>query len=231
MEIRELYKLYLSHPEISTDSRKISKGCIYFALKGEKFDGNKFAEEALAKGAIAAVVDDLNLTNKEGMIGVADVLETLQALARFHRSQLGIPVLSITGSNGKTTTKELVRDVLSQKFRVKATSGNLNNHIGVPLTILSTGIDTEFLIVEMGANHQGEIASYCEYVNPDYGLITNIGSAHLEGFGGAEGVVKGKTELYADLIDLGGKVFVNRDNDLLWQKIVFFGFEPEAIIT
>ncbi len=219
MEIRELYKLYLCHPEISTDSRKISKGCIYFALRGEKFDGNKFAKEALAKGAIAAVVDDLNLTNKEGMIGVADVLETLQALARFHRSQLGIPVLSITGSNGKTTTKELVRDVLSQKFRVKATSGNLNNHIGVPLTILSTGIDTEFLIVEMGANHQGEIAALCDMADPDYVMITNIGKAHLEGFGGVEGIKKGKSEMYRYAAAHNKKIFLNTDDAVLSSLI------------
>ncbi len=236
IRIEELYELYLKANGVTTDTRNIGEGSIFFALKGERFDANQFADEALTKGAAYAVVDgsmpeDWQRKWGSRLIQVKDVLLTLQRLAGYHRHQLECPVLAITGSNGKTTTKELVAAVLSKKFETYATKGNLNNHIGIPLTLLAIKGDVEFAVIEMGANHQGEIASYCEYVNPDYGLITNIGSAHLEGFGGPEGVVKGKTELYADLIDLGGKVFVNRDNDLLWQKVVFFGFEPEAIIT
>ncbi|MFN8286972.1 MAG: UDP-N-acetylmuramoyl-tripeptide--D-alanyl-D-alanine ligase [Chitinophagales bacterium] len=236
IRIEELYELYVNSTGVTTDTRSINEGCIFFALKGEKFDANQFADEALTKGAGYAVVDGVMpeaWIQKWGsrLVHVKNVLLTLQRLAGYHRHQLECPVLAITGSNGKTTTKELVAAVMAKKFQTYATRGNLNNHIGIPLTLLSIKNDVEFAVIEMGANHQGEIASYCEYVNADFGLITNIGSAHLEGFGGPEGVVKGKTELYDDLMDRGGKVFVNRDSDLLWQKILFFGFSPDDVIT
>lgn len=223
MQIQNLYQLYLTSSGVTTDTRNIPVGSIFFALKGEKFDANKFAAEALEKGAAYAVVDAVMADDWKAkwgaqLIEVKDVLLTLQRLAGYHRLQLECPVLAITGSNGKTTTKELVAGVLSKKFRTYATKGNLNNHIGIPLTLLAIMGDVEFAVVEMGANHQGEIASYCEYVNPDFGIITNIGSAHLEGFGGIEGVLKGKTELYLDIAERDGKVFVNRDSEVLWRK-------------
>lgn len=212
MEINELYKLYMQSFEVSTDTRKIEKGCMFFALKGENFNGNKFANEALEKGASVAVVDEKEYASSEDIILVGDVLSTLQQLATYHRLQLGIPILALTGSNGKTTTKELFNAVLSKKFRTSATKGNLNNHIGVPLTLLSMNPDTEFGIVEMGANHLGEIAFLCKITQPDYGYITNFGKAHLEGFGSLEGVIKGKTELYTFLRTHGKKVFINADD-------------------
>lgn len=188
---------------------------MFFALKGENFNGNDFAAEALAKGARYAVIDDKNFAeNKEDFIVVKDVLETLQKLAIFHRNYLAIPVLAITGSNGKTTTKELLHAVLSRKFRTVATKGNLNNHIGVPLTLLSMDDQTEFGIVEMGANHQGEIEFLCSIANPDYGYITNFGKAHLEGFGSIEGVIKAKTELYKSLQERHKLIFLNLDDEV-----------------
>ncbi len=226
MQIEELYKLYLASTGITTDTRKIAKGNIFFALKGDKFNANTFAETALNKGAAYVVVDELvepKWKTKYGarFILLRNVLRTLQQLAGYHRQQLKCPVLAITGSNGKTTTKELIAAVLSKKYKTFATKGNLNNHIGVPLTLLSIkGYSAEFAVIEMGANHQGEIASYCEYTKPDYGLITNIGSAHLEGFGGIEGVLKGKTELYRDIASRNGKVFINSESETLisnWQ--------------
>jgi len=228
MQIETLYKLFLASTGVTTDTRNIGKGNIFFALKGDKFNANEFAEEALNKGAGYVVVDELgneDWKNKFGvrMILVDDVLKTLQQLAGYHRIQLKCPVIAITGSNGKTTTKELVAAVLSKKYKTYATKGNLNNHIGIPLTLLSIKSDVEFAVIEMGANHQGEIASYCEYVKPYYGLITNVGNAHLEGFGGFEGVVKGKTELYRDIAKRNGKVFVNSENEILvssWQSAV-----------
>lgn len=227
--IEELYSFYLASSGITTDTRNINQGNIFFALKGENFNANLFAEEALMKGASQVVVDEISnpeWTTKFGqqLILVDDVLKTLQQLAGHHRAQLKCPVFAITGSNGKTTTKELIATVLSKKFKTYATKGNLNNHIGIPLTLLSIKSDVEFAVIEMGANHQGEIALYCEYIKPDYGLITNVGLAHIEGFGGFEGVVKGKTELYKDIASRGGKVFVSTESEILLSKISDFGF-------
>jgi UDP-N-acetylmuramoyl-tripeptide--D-alanyl-D-alanine ligase len=220
MQIEKLHQLFTSSTGVTTDTRNIAVGNIFFALKGEKFNANEFAEQALLNGASHVVVDELakeewNALYGERIILVPSVLERLQQLAGYHRLQLKCPVLAITGSNGKTTTKELVAAVLSKKFKTYATKGNLNNHIGIPLTLLSMKNDVEFAVIEMGANHQKEIASYCEYVKPDYGLITNVGLAHIEGFGGFEGVVKGKTELYADLAKRHGKIFVSSENEIL----------------
>lgn len=221
MTIPELYKLYLQSTGVTTDTRNIQQGSIFFALKGDKFNANLFAKEALEKGAGYVVVDEIQSDSDRAnvkLIIVDDVLKTLQELSGHHRRQLECPVLAITGSNGKTTTKELIAAVLSRKYKTVATKGNLNNHIGVPLTILSTPRDAEFLIVEMGANHQKEIAGYCIYADPDYGLITNIGKAHLEGFGGIEGVIKGKTELYAHIDRKGGKLFVSSGSKILTER-------------
>lgn len=215
MDIKFLYNLYLNHRKISTDSRNITPGCLFFALRGENFNGNLFALEAIEKGAAASVTDE-DLPQSHPMIfRVDDVLQTLQQLAGYHRMQSGIKILAITGSNGKTTTKELCREVLSKKFRVFATEGNLNNHIGVPLTLLSMNSNMEVGIVEMGANHPGEIATLSEIARPDYGLITNIGKAHLEGFGGIEGVAKAKGELFSHLMENGKTIFLNKDNSYL----------------
>lgn len=207
MNIQELYAIYRQHPHISTDSRRILPDSLFFALKGTSFDGNRFAAEALEKGAVRAVVDDPSAAG-EGCILVDDVLATLQALAREHRRALAIPILAITGSNGKTTTKELVARVLSERFVLRATQGNLNNHIGVPLTLLAMDASTQFGVVEMGASACGEIALLASIAEPDYGLITNIGRAHLDGFGGPEGVRRGKGELYDYLAAHGGTAFV-----------------------
>ena len=227
LALKKLYSFYLNSSEVTTDSRSILPGSIFFALKGEKFNANLFVAEAFEKGAKYVVVDEIANNDWQEKFGanlilVDDVLKTLQQLAGFHRSKLKCLVLAITGSNGKTTSKELIAALLSKKFRTYATKRNLNNHIGIPLTLLSFKQDAEFSIIEMGANHQGEIASYCEYTLPDYGLITNVGFAHLEGFGGFEGVVKGKTELYRYIVSKGGKIFLNTDNERLiesWQKV------------
>ena len=217
-EISKLYNHYLKYPEISTDSRKVKPNTLFFALKGENFDGNKYAHDALNKGAALAIADDDSIENHDRLIRVHDTLKTLQELATCHRSQLMIPVIGITGSNGKTTTKELINAVLNQKYRTFATTGNLNNHIGVPLSILSIDDSHEMAVIEMGANHQGEIAALCKIAQPDFGIITNIGKAHLEGFGGYQGVIKAKTELYGYLKNTHGKVFVNADDELLAEK-------------
>ena len=191
----EIYKVFQeAAQQVSTDTRNLEKGSVFFALKGSNFDGNAFCRQALASGCRAVVADDSTLGGQAGVLLVEDVLKALQDLARHHRRQFNIPVLAITGSNGKTTNKELIREVLSKKYKVLATTGNLNNHIGVPLTLLSLTSEHEFAVVEMGANHQGEIRQLCAIAEPGYGLITNIGKAHLEGFGGEEGVAKGKTE-------------------------------------
>ncbi len=219
MDIKQLYQIYLNYPIVSIDTRKITKGSIFFALKGDNFDGNKYALDALELGASFAVVDDNTLGDDHRLLLVNDVLTTLQELARYHRKQLKIPVLSITGSNGKTTTKELCREVLKQKYKVKATIGNLNNHIGVPLTILDTKSDIEFLIVEMGANHQKEIDFLCGIADPDYVMITNIGKAHLEGFGGIEGVKIGKSEMYKYAFQHNKKIFINTDDKVLTELL------------
>ena len=210
-DITLLYHLFEEHPHISTDTRNIRENSIFFALKGANFDGNAFATEALRQGAAYAVVSD-PLLSGDRFIHVADTLLALQSLANHHRRQLTIPVLAITGSNGKTTTKELVTAALSVKYKVHATSGNLNNHIGVPLTLLGVTRDIEFVVCEMGANHGSEIAQLCEIAQPTHGLITNIGQAHLEGFGSVEGVKKAKGELFEYLKRHGGTAFVNTDD-------------------
>ena len=224
MQIEALYQNFLSSTGITTDTRSITGGNIFFALKGDKYNANLFVDDAFAKGARVVVADELIEESWKEKFGdnlllVDDSLKTLQALAAHHRNQLKCPVIAITGSNGKTTTKELVAAVLSKKYKTYATKGNLNNHIGIPLTLLSIKSDVELAVIEMGANHQGEIAGYCGYVRPDYGLITNVGMAHTEGFGGFEGVVKGKTELYKYIGNHHGKIFVSADNDLLLSKI------------
>ena len=213
--IEEIYQIYLNHPVISTDSRSIAQDGLFFALKGDTFNGNLFAESALQKGGAFAIIDDANLKTNPRYILVDDVLKTLQDLASFHRDHLFIPVIAVTGSNGKTTTKELISTILSKKYKTIATRSNLNNHIGVPLTLLSITPDTEIAIIEMGANHPGEIRFLCDLAKPDYGIITNIGKAHLEGFGSFEGVVKAKTELFRYLKEHRGIAFINADNPLL----------------
>ncbi len=213
MTIEEIYKLYSKHYLVDTDTRSIRKNTLFFALKGENFNGNKFAEEALNKGAYYSIVDEKKYQTNKNIILVDDVLTTLQKLATHHRNTLNIPILSLTGSNGKTTTKELINSVLSKKFNTTATKGNLNNHIGVPLTLLSMTDKTEFGIVEMGANHIKEIEFLSNIAQPNFGYITNFGKAHLEGFGSIEGVVKGKSELYEYLKSTNGKVFVNQNDE------------------
>lgn len=211
----ELYALFQKHPVISTDTRQIEPGSLFFALRGATFDGNRFAAEALARGAAYAVVDDPEAVIGERMILVKNTLQALQELAREHRQTLGIPILAITGSNGKTTTKELTSRVLAERFEVYATRGNLNNHIGVPLTLLAMNGNTEFGIVEMGASACGEITLLASIAQPNYGIITNIGCAHLEGFGGPEGVRRGKGELFDYLAENGGRAFVLSDDPTL----------------
>jgi len=213
----EIYKIFKENPLISTDTRKIAENCIFFALKGDNFNGNKFAGEALKKGAGYVVIDEKEYLISNKTILVENVLQTLKDLANLHRRKLGIPILAITGSNGKTTTKELVSAVLSQKYIVSFTEGNLNNHIGVPLTLLKMNTETEFGVVEMGANHPGEIAELCAIAEPDFGIITNIGKAHLEGFGSFEGVIKTKSELYNFIKNKNGLIFYNQDNSLLTE--------------
>ncbi len=219
MDIDDLYTLFREHPVISTDSRNLPDGCIFFALKGPNFDGNRFAAESLAQGAAYAITDDpATAAGNPRLILVKNVLECLQQLANYHRRKLRVPVIAITGTNGKTTTKELIATVLRRKYQVTATQGNLNNHIGVPVTLLGMDSKTELSIIEMGANHPGEIAALCQIAEPDYGIITNIGKAHLEGFGSFEGVVRTKSELYGFLRDNGGKCFINTDNELLVRQ-------------
>lgn len=201
--------------KVCTDTRKIEEGALFFALKGDNFDGNLFAEKAIEGGCAFAVVSDPAVAKSDRYLLVNDALKSLQDLARHHRSQFSIPVLAITGSNGKTTTKELVNSVLAKKYRTLATVGNLNNHIGVPLTLLKLDTTHEFAIIEMGANHQGEINALCEIALPGYGIVTNVGKAHLEGFGGIEGVKKGKGELYRFLEKNKGIAFVHADDPVL----------------
>ena len=215
MSVEKLYELFTKHQVISTDSRRIEPDALFFALKGDNFNGNIYAATALEAGASFAVIDEAVYNISDRYILVDDVLASLQELSRFHRLKLGIPVIAITGTNGKTTTKELITNVLSKKYRVTATKGNLNNHIGVPLTLLSMSTTTEIGVVEMGANHPGEIAELCEIALPDYGIITNVGKAHLEGFGSFEGVKKTKAELYRFVEQRGGKIFRNTANPYL----------------
>jgi UDP-N-acetylmuramoyl-tripeptide--D-alanyl-D-alanine ligase len=209
--MEKLFNHFLSVRKVTTDTRSIEQGSIFFALKGENFNGNQFALQALELGASLAVVDEDVAPGNHRVLVVNDVLKTLQDLSKMYRETFSFPVLGITGSNGKTTTKELVREVLGKKYKVYATKGNLNNHIGVPLTLLAIPVDCNFAIIEMGANHQGEIASYCNYALPDFGVITNIGKAHLEGFGGVDGIIKGKGELYQAVEKRGGVCFANTE--------------------
>jgi UDP-N-acetylmuramoyl-tripeptide--D-alanyl-D-alanine ligase len=220
MELKALHQLFLDSKSVIIDTRKIEKNSLFFALKGERFDANTFAKEALEKGASFVIIDNKDYYINEYTILVEDTLITLQDLAKFHRKYLKIPIIGLTGSNGKTTTKELINAVLSEKYNVKATVGNLNNHIGVPLTLLSFDNSTEIGIVEMGANHQKEIEFLCEIAKPDFGYITNFGKAHLEGFGGIEGVIKGKSEMYHFLKDNHKKAFINLDDEIQVQKSI-----------
>lgn len=222
MTLEQLHTLFLKHPTVCTDTRKITEGCIFFALKGPNFNGNTFAGEAIENGAAYVVIDEEQYKRSGKHLLFGDVLETLQKLSTFHRNYSSAKVISLTGSNGKTTTKELINVVLSKKYRTIATQGNLNNHIGVPLTLLSIKPDTEIAIVEMGANHQREIAFLSSIAQPDFGYITNFGKAHLEGFGGVEGVIKGKSELYDYLILNNKYVFLNADDSIQKRKLEFY---------
>ena len=216
--ITTLHSLFLNCSSVSTDTRKIEKDCLFVALKGENFDANTFAKEALEKGAKYVIIDNPNYQIDERTLLVKDSLIALQELAKYHRAYLGLPIIALTGSNGKTTTKELIHAVLSKKYKTLATIGNLNNHIGVPLTLLRFTKETEIGIVEMGANHQKEIEFLCEIAQPDYGYITNFGKAHLEGFGGDEGVIKGKSEMYDYLRNNKNFVFINLDDAIQKEK-------------
>jgi UDP-N-acetylmuramoyl-tripeptide--D-alanyl-D-alanine ligase len=221
MEIKELHQIFLQKKTISTDTRNIIPDSIFFALKGENFDANAFAKEAIEKGASFVVMDNVSFWQDQSQyILVENVLQTLQDLAFFHRKYLNLPIIGLTGSNGKTTTKELIHIVLSKRYETVATKGNLNNHIGVPLTLLSMGEETAMGIVEMGANHFGEIKSLCQIASPDYGYITNFGKAHLEGFGSLEGVVKAKSELYDFLHAHEGIAFVNPKDSVQMSQTV-----------
>jgi UDP-N-acetylmuramoyl-tripeptide--D-alanyl-D-alanine ligase len=226
MNIEEIYKIYLEYPSVQTDTRKLNNGDIYFALKGDNFNGNHFVSQAFEKGANYCVVDEVEYQINDKCILVEDVLSCLQALATHHRKQFVIPFIAITGSNGKTTTKELMMAVLSSKYKTYATEGNLNNHIGVPLTILKIKKDAQMAIIEMGANHQKEIAFYCNIALPTHGLINNCGKAHLEGFGGIEGVKKGKGELYDFLKNKDGIIF--RNSDLEYLNEMSIGIEKQV---
>ncbi|MEO6673908.1 MAG: UDP-N-acetylmuramoyl-tripeptide--D-alanyl-D-alanine ligase [Ginsengibacter sp.] len=229
MEITQLYQLYLQHLSVTTDTRNISAGDIFFALKGPSFNGNNFARQALDKGAAYVIAGEKIAIKDERIIETEDALLTLQQLAKYHREQFNIPFIAITGSNGKTTTKELVHTVLSSTYITYTTAGNLNNHIGIPLTLLRIKSDAQFAVIEMGANNPKEIEGYCKYVQPAYGLITNFGKAHLEGFGSIEGVRKAKSELFNYLKENSGTAFVNADDEFMIQlsagikKVVKYG--------
>ena len=235
MNTVELYSVFLKHPVVTTDSRNCPQDSIFFAIKGEKFDGNDYIEQALLNGAAYAVGDSAALPPDSRIIRVNNALQSLQDLANYHRRQLNPQVIAITGTNGKTTTKELIAAALSTVSPTLFTQGNLNNHIGVPLTLLRLKPEHRFAVVEMGANHQGEIRALCRIADPDYGLITNVGKAHLEGFGSFEGVVRAKTELYDYIRAKGGLLFVNIDNPILKAQSeninrVFYGASPEAFV-
>lgn len=231
MSINELYEIFLRHRAVETDTRKIKEGDIFFALKGPNFNGNKYAKAALEKGASYCICDEISDAKSDRIIFVDDVLDTLQQLAGKHREQFNIPFIGITGSNGKTTTKELVHAVLSSKYKCYTTQGNLNNHIGVPLTILSIKQDAEIAVIEMGANHLLEIAGYCRYAMPTHGLITNIGKAHLEGFGSVENIKKAKGELFDFIRAHDGTAFIYSDYEYLKEvasgirNIITYGTE------
>lgn len=237
MDISELYKIYKQHPEVSTDTRNAPKGSIFFALKGANFNGNEYAEKAIDSGCSYAVVDEAEYATRPNIILVDNALETLQELARHHRKQFKTPVIGITGTNGKTTTKELITSVLSQEYNVLSTQGNLNNHIGVPLTILRIKKEHEIAIIEMGASHVEEIRFLSEIARPNYGLITNIGHAHIEGFGSYENVIKAKGELYEYIRSTrDGKIFIDFDNSLLREMAegitsIYYGFEEDLFVS
>lgn len=223
MTIEQLYELFIQYPSVETDTRKLKEGDLFFALSGPNFNGNDFAMKAIEAGAAYAIVDE-EIPNADGrIIKVDTVLDSLQLLAKHHREQFDIPFIAITGSNGKTTTKELVSTVLASHYKTYTTQGNLNNHIGIPLTLLRVRKDAAFAVIEMGANHQKEIESYCEYVEPTHGIITNCGKAHLEGFGGIEGVKKGKGELFDYLRAHNGTAFIFNDYDYLQQMSAGIG--------
>ena len=235
MQTIDLYSIFLKYPVVTTDSRNCPAGSIFFALKGEKFDGNDYIEQVLNSGAAYAVGDRTCLPHDDRIIHVDNVLLSLQHLANYHRKQLNPKVIAITGTNGKTTTKELIATALSTRYPTLFTDGNLNNHIGVPLTLLRLKPEHRFAVIEMGANHQGEIRELCRIADPDFGLITNVGKAHLEGFGSFEGVVGAKTELYDYIREKEGLLFVNIDNSILKDrskdaKAVYYGTSPKAFI-
>mgnify|MGYP002793610951 CR=1 FL=1 len=215
MSIIDLYDLFIHNPQITTDSRNCPKGSIFFALKGDKFDGNQYAGKALASGCVYAVIDNPDYYIGERTILVDNVLKTLQQLAHHHRKVLGLPIIGITGTNGKTTTKELLAAVLSTKFNLLYTEGNFNNHIGVPLTLLRLTHDHEMAVIEMAASHPGDIKELVDIVHPNYGIITNVGRAHLEGFGSFEGVIRTKGELYDYIRRSKGKIFIKKENEYL----------------
>ena len=238
MKIEEIYQCFLQCSCVSTDTRKIELNSLFIALKGDNYDANTYADEAINKGALFVIIDNKKyFTNKDKMILVENSLQTLQLLATFHREALGLQVIALTGSNGKTTTKELIYAVLSKKYNTKATVGNLNNHIGVPLALLTFDENTDIGIVEMGANHQKEIEMLCNIAKPDFGYITNFGKAHLEGFGGIEGVIKGKSEMYNYIQENNKQVFVNLDDSIQVEKTnglksITFGInKPKANIN
>ena len=235
MNIEDLYTIFCNHPQIQTDSRKLASGDLFFALRGPNFNGNQFALQALEMGAAYAIVDEFIAADNNRIIRVENVLTTLQQLAGYHRDQFTIPFIAITGSNGKTTTKELVAAVLSAHYKTYTTQGNLNNHIGIPLTLLQVQKDAQMAVIEMGANHQHEIEGYCQYVKPTHGIITNCGKAHLEGFGGEEGVRKGKGELFQFLSGHHGTAFAFADYDYLHTlakqvpQIIWYGTHSGSI--
>ena len=235
MNIQDIYKIYQKFPSVQTDSRNLQNNDIFFALKGPNFNGNDFAKKALDLGAAYVVADESLDFEDKRIINVEDVLKTLQQLAKYHREQFHIPFIAITGSNGKTTTKELLHEVLSTTFKTYTTKGNLNNHIGIPLTLLKIKPDAEIAVIEMGANHLNEISGYCEYAQPTHGLITNIGKAHLEGFGGVANVKKGKGELFEYLKNHEGTAFVNTDDEAVFdlgkqlKKIILYGSKSDNV--
>jgi len=227
----ELYDIFLAHRVITTDSRNCPTGSIFFALKGENFNANEFAANALANGCAYAVIDEPQYALDKRYIVVKDVLQSLQELATQHRKEVGVKIIGITGSNGKTTTKELIASVLKEKYNIHYTQGNLNNHIGVPLTLLQLRTEHQLAIIEMGANHPGEIKTLCEIAQPDFGIITNVGKAHLEGFGSFEGVMKTKAELYDYIAADGLGIFINTDNDFLKQMATDAKVHPDKQIA
>lgn len=237
MDIAKLYEIYKQHPEVSTDTRNSAEGAIFFALKGANFNGNEYAAQAISSGCSYAVIDEEKYATHPNMILVDNVLDTLQQLATYHREHIKTPVIGITGTNGKTTTKELITVVLSQEYNVISTQGNLNNHIGVPLTILRIKKEHEIAVVEMGANHVGEIKFLCEIAKPSYGLITNLGHAHIEGFGSFDNVVKTKAELYHFIRNSkDGKIFIDNGNSLLKEisegiASISYGFEEDLFVS